>query len=157
MKTKKLFLDFDEPEEDLQIGLLRLAKEVPDYELFYHINLLNNFQFSRIEDFVYHGNYYDYFFPRFQSFYSESKVCIQFIANKSSHYLQKEVSNELFSEEAENEILLKHFQEADYLIKTSEPFDDFSVILLPENLTFQIQNFQLSSQDELYALMQYYL
>ena len=33
---------------------------------------------------------------------------------------------------------------------------DFSVILLPENLVFQIQEYLLSSDEELYQLIQYY-
>jgi hypothetical protein len=52
--------------------------------------------------------------------------------------------------------LLDHFQDVDYLIKTSETFDDFSLILLPENLVFKTQEFTLSSDEELYQLIQYY-
>lgn len=35
-------------------------------------------------------------------------------------------------------------------------FADFSLILLPENLVFQIQEYLLSSDEELYQLIQYY-
>ncbi|UOE40760.1 IPExxxVDY family protein [Chryseobacterium suipulveris] len=156
MKAKKLLLDLEEEDEEITIGLLRLAKELPDYEFFYHLNSCNSFKFSRIEDFVYHGEYYDYFFPRFEAYYSDSQLCIHCIANKSAQSTQKKISTELFTAEQESFFLLDHFQEVDYVIKTSEPFDDFSLILFPGNLTFPVQHFDLSSEEELYQLFQYY-
>lgn len=156
MKTKKLLLDFGNEDEEILIGLVRIIKKIPDYELFYHVNSINTFRFSRIDDFVYNGNYYDYFFPRFECFHSESKICIHFIANKSVQYFQKRIAAELFGEEQETKFLLPHYQDVDYLVRTSEPFDDFSLILLPENLFFSIQHYSLSSDDELYPLIQYY-
>lgn len=155
MKTQKILLDTEE-EEEIALGLVRLAKDVPDYELFYHLNTINSFKFSRITDFVFQGNYYDYYFPRFEAFHSEANIYIHFIANKSCHSIQKKNSTELFSGEDETKFLLGHFQDVDYLIKTSEPFDDFSLILLPENLLFQIQNFSLHPKEELYHLILYY-
>ncbi len=156
MKKQKILLDIEEEEEELTLGLVRLAKEVPDFELFFHLNTLNKFQFSRIADIIYKGTYKDYHFPRFQAFHHDSRICIHFISNKSSHHIQKKVSKELFLEEEEYKYLLENFQDVDYLIWTSEPFDDFSVILLPENMMFQIQSFPLSSTDELFQIIQYY-
>ena len=156
MKPRKILLDIEDDDEEITLGLVRLAKEIPEHELFYQLNILNSFQFSRIKDLVYNGIYYDYSFPRFEGFHRDSKVCIQFIANKSSQYIQKKVSTELFSGEQETKFLLDHFQDVDYLLKTSEPFDDFSLILLPENKVFQIQSFPLSPIEELYQIIQYY-
>lgn len=156
MKTKKLLLDIEDDDEEITIGLIRLAKEVPDYQLFYHLNSINPFQFSRIDDFMYRGNYYDYCFPRFQAYDSETKVCIDLIANKSSHSNQTQISTELFSGEQETRFLLENFHDVDYLIKTTDSFDDFSLISLPENILFQIQNYTLSPDEELYQLIQYY-
>lgn len=155
MKTQKFTLEIDEDDE-ITLGLVRLAKEVPDYELFYHLNALNPFKFTRITDLIYHGKYYDYYFPRFQSFHHDSQICIHFIANHSNHSIQKENPTELFNTEGDTKHLLEHFRDVDYLIKTSEPFDDFSLILLPETLMFQTQEFQLSPVEELYQLIQYY-
>lgn len=155
MKKQKILLDIEEDEEELTLGLVRLAKEVPDFELFFHLNSLNRFQFSRIKDLVIKGFYKDYYFPRFQAFHHDSKVCMHFIANKSSYFHQNKISTDLFSDDQEVRFLLD-FQDVDYIIWTSETFDDFSVILLPENLMFQIQSFPLSSKDELFQLIQYY-
>ena len=156
MKTQKILLDIEKDCTDIALGLVRLAKEIPPHELFFHLNAINSFNFSRIDDLVFHGNYYDYYFPRFQAFHNDSKVCIHFIANKNCSSKQKKISVELFSGEFENKFLLDHFQDVDYIIKTSEPFDDFSLILLPENLMFQIQDFTLSSEEEPYHIFQYY-
>jgi hypothetical protein len=156
LKTKKLLLDIEDDYEEITLGLLRLAKEIPDHEFFYHLNSINSFGFSRIPDLVFHGNYYDYFFSRFEAFHTDSQICIHFIANKSSQSIRKRNTMELFAGESEIYFLLDHFQDVDYLVKTSELFDDFSLILLPENLTFPMQNFQLSSEEKLYQLLQYY-
>ena len=156
MKTQKILLDIETDDENISLGLVRLAKEIPQHELFFHLNTINSFNFSRIEDLVYHGTYFDYHFPRFQTFHNESKICIHFIANKCCHSTQKKISTELFSGEFENKYLLEHYQDVDYIIKTSEPFDDFSLILLPENLMFPIQHFPLSPIEELYQIIQYY-
>lgn len=156
MKTQKLLWDIEEEDKEITLGLVRLAKEVPHHELFFHINTINSFNFSRISDFIFEGNHFDYFFPRFEGFHSDSKICIHFIGNKSYHHIQKKISTELFSGEHETKILLEHFQDVDYIIKTSEPFDDFSLILLPENIVFKIQDFSLAPQEELYQIIQYY-
>ena len=155
MKTQKLTLEIDEDDE-ITLGLVRLAKEVPDYELFYHLNSLNPFQFRRIKDLIFHGTYYDYYFPRFETFHHDSKICIRFITNKSSHSIVKKNSTELFNSEEDSKYLLDSYTDVDFLISTSEPCADFSVILLPENLLFQIQDFLLSPNEELYHLIQYY-
>lgn len=156
MKPQKILLDIEDDDEEITLGLVRVAKEVPHHELFYHLNNLNSFQFSRISDLVYRGNYFDYSFPRYQGFHSDSKICVQFIANRSSQNFQKKMSAELFFGEQETKFLIDHFQDVDYLLRTSEPFGDFSLILLPENLMFPIQSFPLQPDAELYQIIQYY-
>lgn len=155
MKTQKLTLEID-ADEEITLGLVRLAKQVPDYELFYHLNTLNTFQFKRVNDLVFHGTYYDYYYPKFEAFHHDSKICIHFIANKSDHSVLKKASTELFTNEGDTKFLLENYEDVDYIISTSEPFGDFSVILLPENLMFQIQDFHLCPSAELYHLIQYY-
>ncbi|WP_313502059.1 IPExxxVDY family protein [Kaistella carnis] len=155
MKTQKLTLEID-ADEEITLGLVRLAKEVPDYELFYHLNTLNTFQFKRVNDLVFHGTYYDYYYPKFEAFHHDSKICIHYIANKSDHSVLKKASTELFVNEGDTKFLLENYEDVDYIISTSEPFGDFSVILLPENLMFQIQDFHLCPSVELYHLIQYY-
>ena len=123
MEIQKLY-DLDDIEfEDIAIGLVRLAKDVPAHEFFYKINQTNNLNFSRKKDLVFHGGYYDYFFPRFESYHKYTKTCFTFM---------------------------------EYILHSSEQFPDFSVILLPENLVFPIQDYTLSSDEELYQIIQYY-
>ena len=155
MKTQKFSLEI-EKDEEITLGLVRLTKEVPDYELFYHLNSINPFKFNRIKDLLFRGTYYDYYFPRFEAFHRTEKSCVHFIANHSSHSIQKKIPTELFNTEDSTKYLLENFPDVNYFIKSSEPFDDFSLILLPENLMFQIQDFQLSPNEELYQLIQYY-
>ena len=155
MKTQKLILDHEE-ESDLSIGLLRLSKAIPDYEFFYHLNLINTFCFKRIDDFKITGNYYDYYFPRFEAYSRDKKLCIEIISNKNSESFQKNKITELFCDETDSRLLLNLYEEVDYIVKTSDTIHDFSLILLPENFAFQIQQFSLSSEEELYPIFQYY-
>ncbi|RXM52480.1 MULTISPECIES: IPExxxVDY family protein [unclassified Chryseobacterium] len=156
MEIQKLY-DLDDIEfEDIAIGLVRLAKDIPAHEFFYTINKLNNLSFSRKKDLVFHGDYYDYFFPRFEAYHKFSKTCFTFISNKSSESKQKKVQTELFTEEENIKFLLNNQVDVEYILHSSEQFPDFSVILLPENLVFPIQDYTLSSEEELYQIIQYY-
>ncbi|BAP33494.1 uncharacterized protein CHSO_4457 [Chryseobacterium sp. StRB126] len=156
MEIQKLY-DLDDIEfEDIAIGLVRLAKDIPAHEFFYKINQLNNLSFSRKKDMVFHGDYYDYFFPRFEAYHKFSKTCFTFISNKSSESKQKKVQTELFTEEENIKFLLNNQVDVEYILHSSEQFPDFSVILLPENLVFPIQDYTLSSEEELYQIIQYY-
>ncbi|PKF74581.1 IPExxxVDY family protein [Chryseobacterium sp. PMSZPI] len=156
MEIQKLY-DFDDIEfEDIAIGLVRLAKDIPAHEFFYKINQTNDLNFSRKKDLVFHGDYFDYFFPRFEAYHKYSKTCFTFISNKSSESKQKKVQTELFTEEENIKFLLNNQVDVEYILHTSEQFPDFSVILLPENLVFPIQDYTLSSDEELYQIIQYY-
>ncbi|MGE4513641.1 MAG: IPExxxVDY family protein, partial [Chryseobacterium sp.] len=66
MEIQKLYDLDDIGFEDVTIGLVRLAKNIPDHEFFYTVNQKNDLNFKRIDDLIYHGLYYDYFFPRFE-------------------------------------------------------------------------------------------
>ncbi|QQV01948.1 MULTISPECIES: IPExxxVDY family protein [Chryseobacterium] len=156
MEVQKLY-DFDETEfEDITIGLVRLAKHIPDHEFFFRINLINDLKFSRISDLVYNGLYYDFSFPRYEAYHKHTKTCFTFISNKSSESKQKKLQTELFSEEDNIKFLLNNHPEVEYILHSSEQFPDFSVILLAENLVFPIQDYKLSSEEELYQIIQYY-
>jgi len=156
LEVQKLY-DLDDIEfEDITIGLVRLAKNIPDHEFFYKVNKSNDFKFSRIKDLAFHGIYYDYYFPRFEGYHRFTKTCFTFISNKSSDSKQKKLQTELFSEEENIKFLLNNQTEVEYILHSPEQFPDFSVILLPENLVFPIQDYNLSSEEELYQIIQYY-
>jgi len=155
LKTLKLILDQVE-ESDRTIGLVRLVKKIPDHEFVFQINRCNPFNFKRIEDIHIKGMYFDYVFTRFEAYSKDRKTCIWLIANKCSESQQKLEVVELFSNETESRNLMPEMGDVDYILTTSDSIHDFSLILLPENLAFQVQDFNLSSQDELYHLIQYY-
>ncbi|WP_312078943.1 IPExxxVDY family protein [Chryseobacterium sp.] len=156
MEVQKLY-DLDDIEfEDITIGLVRLVKFLPDHEFFFKLNSREQLSFSRIGDLVFHGSYYDYYFPRFEAYHKTSKTCYTFISNKSSESKQKKIQTELFSGEDNIKFLLNNQPDVEYILHSSEQFDDFSVISLPENLVFPIQDYILSSDEELYQIIQYY-
>lgn len=155
MKPLKLILDQEEDDE-IPIGLIRLSKHIPDHEFFFHVNQLNPFSFKRIADYKKEGTYYDYFFPRFEAYSRDEKTCIHILANRSSESFQKNDITELFSDEESSALLLNLHEDVDFIIKTSDSYQDFSLILLPENFAFQIQELYLNDENELYHLFQYY-
>lgn len=156
MTAKSLFNLEEESDETISIGLVRKIKNIPDYEFFYHLNNLNDFRFSRIDDLVLFGNYFDYSFPVFRAYDKSGENCIYFISNQSSESLLKKEQVELFSDESDVKYLLPAYEEVDYIVKTSDTFPDFSLILLPEHLAFQMQKVMLSSSEELYGTILYY-
>lgn len=156
MKNLKLFLD-DEDEQAIELGLIRLAKDLPAHELFYHINAANDgLNFKRKNDLHVCGSYFNFAHLRFETYDFATKNCIQFISNRSVTSEQKKQQNELFSNEENINFLLPFHREVDYIVKTSDNIDDFSLILLPENFMFPIQPFTLHSGDALYDIIQYY-
>lgn len=155
MKNQKLFLDADY-EDEITLALVRLSKKTAHHEFFFEVNHLSGSQFERITDIEITGIYYNYFHARFQAYHKETKTCFQFLANPSHYSIKKKEVTELFTEEQSVNYLLPIHKDVDYILKTSDSFADFSLILLPENLVFPLQEIQLSSQEELYQLIQYY-
>ncbi len=155
MEHLKLILE--EPEEQAgQIALVRLVKDIPDYEFFYLLNKHNRFCFERIDDLVLEGSYFTYSFVVFRGYCRESKVCFHFFGNRSVQSVQKKISDVLFPDEQETSWLMPLHPDADYILFTPDTYADFSVILLPENLCFQRQDLFLSADDSLYQIIQYY-
>lgn len=154
MKNIKLTLDIEE--ETLQIGLVRLVRQMPDYEFFFKVNQCNAFKFSRIENFEMQQNGSMYQFGRYQTHDTVTKSTYTFIANKSHSAKPLAEFNDLFSHLYEPMQILPKYSEVDYILLTKEFFNDFSVILLPEKLTFPIQEVTLSPEHQFYQILQYY-
>lgn len=156
LKSKKQFLDLEDEEENIHIGFARLVTPISDYELFYKINALNLLSFSRTEDIIVHGKYFDFYFSKFEAYHDESMTKFKFIANKNSRTVKTKEQTELFSDEGDTLFLLNNYQDVDYIITSSDTFPDFSLLLQPKDTMFGIQNFSLSPQEELYRLIHYY-
>lgn len=155
MATQNFILD--DCQEDPQIvGLVRAVKQMPDYEFIFNINTANNFQFSRIEDLKFCGEYYDHFFSVYTGYDKEYKNCLTIISNKSTSYSQKKEINTLFIDEEKEKYLISKYKDIDFIIKTSDSINDFSLILLPKFLAFEVQEYILSSEEELHQMIQYY-
>lgn len=150
LKSKKIFLDFED-DEPINIGLLRLSKKLPDYEMFFKINRINFFKFSRTEDL----KYKKFSFSKYKTYHPETKTYYQVIANRSAS-IRKKTNNELFESAEEIKYLMPKNKDVDFIIYAKDNFPDFSLILLPENILFQMQYFSLAPQSELYKLIQYY-
>lgn len=155
MEIQKFILD-DFETDDITVGLVRLAKQIPDFEFFFRVNEVNSFTFSRIEDLVLEGNYYSYAFPVFEGYSKVEKTCFRFISNRSSESRLKKEITELFTDEQNIKLLLNNHPDIDYIIKTSDKIADFSLILLPENIAFATQELVLENDSELYQTIQYY-
>lgn len=156
MSIKKQYLKLEEDLTEINIGLIRLAKPIPEHELFFFINKINPFNFKRVDDILIEGEFYNHLFSRYQAYDRYSKNCYSFISNKSIVSIRKKEQNQLFSDESNIKFLLNLHQDVDYILTNSDMFGEFSLILLPENFVFQIQEYPLSSEEELYQLIQYY-
>ncbi|MFC6268960.1 IPExxxVDY family protein [Frigoriflavimonas asaccharolytica] len=147
----------DDLEEDQEtLGLIRAVKKIPEYEFIFAVNRINNFNFKRIKDLKYSGKYFDYNFSVYKGYDIEYKNCIHIFSNKSTSSLQKKEITELFVDEENERFLLNKYRDIDYIIKTTDDIHDFSLILLPKNIAFDVQKYIISSEEELYHLIQYY-
>ncbi len=155
MEQLKLTLDDCEGDDGV-IALVRLVKKVPDHEFFFHINRVNSFCFERIDDLVVEGIFYTYHFSVFRGYSKESRTCFRFINNKSISSTQNKEVTELFSGEEEVRYLLDAYPDTDYILTSPDKCADFSLILLPENLCFQLQEIPLGFDEKLFHTLQYY-
>lgn len=80
---------------------------------------------------------------------------MQFIENRASESQVFEHQGNLFSDGADVNFLLPMHPDVDFVVRTTDNLDDFSLILLPEGLTFSIQNFQIDA-GSLSDLIQFY-
>ncbi len=126
--SKKIFLELEE-DEPINIGLIRQAKRLPDYEMFFEINKVNSFNFYRIDDI----KYKKFSFPKFETYHPENKTCFQIIANKSVP-IRKKTSNELFSQAEEIKFLM--LDELDTAHRNEE------IIILDERITKEMMGIQ---------------
>lgn len=155
MKNQILFLDEEEEIETLNLGLLRQVMDLPSHEFFFKINQKTSFQFGRERDLEVVTSHFCHTHLVYEACDERLKNKLRFIKNKSSDTKKIKEITELFVEE-ETENYLIPMKDVDYIIKTSDNIDDFSVILLPESITFSIQNYTIDSDDNLYQLIQYY-
>lgn len=156
MEIQNLYDETDTDFDAISVSLIRLAKNIADYEFFFQINQLNHLKFARIQDLVYCGEFYDYHFPRFQAYHQFTETCFTFTANQSLISTPKKVLRELFVAEENIKFLLNNKTDVEYILHSSEHIPDFSVILLPENLVFPRQDYTVDSDEEFYQILQYY-
>lgn len=148
MKNKSLFLDFDET-EDVLLVLVRLKKKLPFHELFFKINRLNSFQFFRKKDIEIEDYFGYYYFPIFEAFDKHTQITFRVIINQSYDFHRKEKPIEGLFDLLEEEKYFIHVG-IDLILFSKEGDCDFSVINLPKELVNSIEEYTLSSEEELY-------
>ena len=98
MKSQKILLEIEDEDEEITLGLIRLAKEVPEHELFYQLNVRNSFKLTRIADLVYCGAYYDYFFPGLKVFIVIRKFVFSLLQTNPPNIFRKKFRTNYFQE-----------------------------------------------------------
>jgi hypothetical protein len=155
LKNKKLFLDTVE-EEAITVGLIKLAHHLPCHEVFFKINQLNFFQFCRMEDIMVENQNHLYHFPRFEAYDCGTQTSFVLIANMPDRVEKVQEHFELFDGADENKYLLSSVKDIDYIVTSQEECADFSVIQLPQDLIFEIQEYSINPNEDLYQLIHYY-
>lgn len=141
----------------MNVGFIRTSKKMPPHELFFHINQNNEcLNFGREQDLEKEGKFHIYKHLYFKTYHETLKCFFQIFSNKSVDSTLKSVQGDLFSVEKEINYLLPQYKDVDYILRTSDNISDFSVFLHLGRFLFPIQNFELSSDEELYNIIQYY-
>lgn len=155
MPDNKIVLTFeDDEEEELPLGLCRLAYPMEDFQFFYKLNRLNDFKFCRTKDIVIKRGYYKAFFNRFEAYDSRNKTHYIVVVNRSHTVEEVEQRMNLFSGIEHTEYLFSDRALVDYILLTKGGFGDFSLILLPKEEVLQVEELVLSSQHELFDIIQ---
>lgn len=150
MKNNKFVLDFEE--EDVLVGILRLKQILPYHELFFKVNKLNPFHFSRKKDLKVEGFSGFYNFPIFETFDTVTQTKLRVIANQSYSFERKEKPIEgLFDLIEEDKFFIN--QNVDFILFSNENCADFSAINFPIEYFYQLEEYSLSSEDELYQII----
>ena len=152
MKSNKFFLDFEE--EEILIGLIKLKQQIPHHELFFKVNQLNLFNFYRADDLSAEDSFRSYKFPKFETYDELTQAKFTIFANKSFLSEIKQTSpNELFQQGDEEKYFID--KEVDYIIFSKNGWEDFSNINFPQDWVDSVEEFQLSSEHELYQIIIY--
>ena len=152
MKNNKIFLDFEE--EEILIGLIKLKQQISNHELFFKVNQLNLFNFYRADDLRAEDTFRSYKFPKFETYDELTQAKFTIFANKSFWSETKQTSpNELFQQGDEEKYFID--KEVDYIIFSKNGWEDFSNINFPQDWVDSVEEFQLSSEHELYQIIIY--
>jgi len=151
-KEKKFLLSFDD-EDPVEVGLVRLVKDLSPEQFFFKLNNDNIFKFKRSEDLKIEFFGKEYSFLQMEIPENTFHVHFRMIANKSFERLEK-TPNSLFEHANEIVFLFENQQDVDYLLISENASEDFSVILLPENLVFPIQKIFIEPNEFIYQYIQ---
>lgn len=155
MKIKKLFLD---DEDSLPVNVLVIKQktgDVPEHEFFFHINKINNFNFSRLEDFCLNFDGNLSWFCQFECFEPCNQVVFRMIKNRSIRVERQQETFELFGD-VPPEIYLLNTNSFDYVLLSPNSDADFASVKLPKQMVSDTEFIQLDDNEPLKEIIQYY-
>lgn len=138
-------------EENISVGLIKLRKDIPYQELFFKINQLNPFNFTRKKDLQIEDNFGKYDFPIYEAFNEMTRSHFVVLVNKPCAIYQQETDEKSLFDLIETKYLLK--PEITLIIFAKEIWEDFSVINTPTEWVQDLQEYSLSQKEELYHII----
>jgi hypothetical protein len=112
------------------------------------------FNFYRADDLRAEDTFRSYKFPKFETYDELTQAKFTIFANKSFWSETKQTSpNELFQQGDEEKYFID--KEVDYIIFSKNGWEDFSSINFPQDWVDSVEEFQLSSEHELYQIIIY--
>ncbi|RQP08425.1 MAG: IPExxxVDY family protein [Chryseobacterium sp.] len=156
MLKAKTFLLEDDDDEPMLIGLIRLVRKLPLHEIFFELNKHNPFVFRRAKDFITTSFAGETAHAVFKAYDESSDTDFTMISNLSFETSLSAPADNLFGSYTVVSHILRAHHDVDFLLIVKDSIPDFSLILLPDNLCFQIQPYRLDPDLELYKQILYY-
>ncbi len=142
--------------DSLTLGLIRKAIPLDDILFFFKINSLSSFNFYRSKDLEIYTPHHRAVFPVWHSPNNATSPGVKFFGNKAILHDQHTDFQELFVQDADVTLLLNSYAEVDFITCWDNQDPDYSLLLLPNSLTFPVQEKLITIQHDLYNTLEYY-
>lgn len=145
------------------LWLLSLARNLEDYEFFYALNVLTDFEYCRENDLVLEEGQKKFYHSVYKGFSLSKQITVQFFSNQAffeeseeKAKTKKSVTSKSKGARHTPHRFIPDYPEVQFIVRMQEGGDDFSLLLLPEKLIFSPKKITVEEDSALYQTIAYY-
>lgn len=161
MPTLSLEGETESASQDL--WLLSLARNLEDYEFFYALNVLTDFEYCRENDLILEEGKKKFYHSVYKGFSLSKQISVQFFSNEAFFEENEEKAKTRKTATAKSgggrrtpHRFIPDYPEVQFIVRMQEGDDDFSLLLLPEKLIFSPKKITVEEDSALYQTIAYY-
>lgn len=146
----------DDASAPITLGLLRLVQPIEEVPFFYHVNSHAPYHFQRTDDLEVSTPHFKSVFSVYEGYDPLLQSKVRLIKNACNSICQTQAYTELFHEDTGIKFILNEYPEAEYIVYFPDADGDFSVFLLPRDICFALQEYNLPEEHPLHDILAYY-